>query len=70
MQELPFPAQPIQEVLQRLLLVAGSWEVTVITHVWVLPGAFGSGSSRVDGFPEQRESMGGARLQCSLFVDL
>ena len=37
----------MQEVLHRLLLVAGSWEVTVIKHVWVLHGAFGSGSSRV-----------------------
>ena len=27
---------PTQEVLHRLLLVAGSWEVTVIRHVWAL----------------------------------
>ena len=36
----------MQEVLHRLLLVAGSWEVTVIKHVWALPRVFGSGSRR------------------------
>ena len=25
-------------MLHRLLLVAGSWEVTVIKHVWACPG--------------------------------
>ena len=41
----------MQELLHRLLLVAGSWEVTVIRYVWVLPKAFGIGSSRVCLFP-------------------
>ena len=27
----------MQEVLHRLLLVAGSWEVIVIRNEWVLP---------------------------------
>ena len=41
----------MQEVLHRLLLVAGSWEVTVIRHVWVVPGAFDSSSNRAGVFP-------------------
>ena len=36
----------MREVLYRLLLVAGSWEVTVIKNVLALPGVFGIGSSR------------------------
>ena len=35
----------------RLLLVAGSWEVTVIRQVYVGPGMFVSGSSRAGAFP-------------------
>ena len=49
-QKAPCPTQPRLELLHKLLLVSGSWEVTVIKHVWVLPGAFGSGNSRVSGF--------------------
>ena len=44
------PKKPTQ-VLHRLLLVVGTWEVTVIRQVWVLLEAFGSGSSRVGVFP-------------------
>ena len=40
-----------KEVLHRLLLLAGSREVTVIRHAWALPRAFGSGSSRASVFP-------------------
>ena len=40
----------MQEVLHRLLLVAGSWEATVIGHVWGLPRMFDSGSSRAGVF--------------------
>ena len=43
----------MQEVLHGLLLVAGSWEVTVIKHVWSLPRVFGIGSSRAGVFPEE-----------------
>ena len=35
----------------RLLLVAESWEVTVIRHVWALPRAFGNRSSRTGVSP-------------------
>ena len=45
----------MQEVMHSLLLVAGSWEVTVIRHVWALPGTFGSGSGRVDVLPGESE---------------
>ena len=41
----------MQELLHRLLLVAGSWEVTVIKHVWVLHRVFGTGSSGAGLFP-------------------
>ena len=34
----------------RLILVAGSWEVTVRVW-WALPGVFGSGSNRAVVFP-------------------
>ena len=44
------PSQPIQEVLHRLLLVAESWEVTVISHVWAVLRVLGNCSSRVGVF--------------------
>ena len=43
MQEAPRPAYPPQDVLHQLLLVAGSWEGTVIKCLE--PRALGSGSS-------------------------
>ena len=39
----------MQEMLHRLLLVAGHWEVIVIQHVWVLPRVFGIGNGRGRG---------------------
>ena len=39
----------------RLLLVARTWAVTLIEHVWALTGAFSSGSSRACLFPGEWE---------------
>lgn len=53
MQEAFHPAYPMQDLLHRLLIVAGFWEVTVITHLWELPVTFDSCSSRSGVFPEE-----------------
>ena len=44
-------------MLHRLVLVAGSWEVTVFRHVWALPRAFGSGSSRAGVFQGSKSNI-------------
>ena len=61
----------MQEVLHRLLLVAGFREVILIKQVWVLLRAFCSGRSRLGVFPGELEQQR-AVLSCSalFFADL
>ena len=39
----------------QAFLFAGSWKLTVSKQMWALPGAFGSGSSKVGMFPGEWE---------------
>ena len=53
MQRASCPTSPMQEVLHRLLLIAGFWKVTVIRRVWELPRTFIIGTSRAGMFPRE-----------------